>query len=132
MAASFRIFHGLTGNAVKGAHAREAVHAGIMPHARGGLGAGLLILKGIRVKMAVIGISGMTIGDENLVAIPQARRKRCARIAVSHYGFPVFRCVRPVGTEDVQALDDDAGGLNDSAGAGPSRSQRTDEPGRTR
>jgi hypothetical protein len=34
-------------------------------------------------------------------------REKIASLEMSDYGFPTFRCTRPVATEDVKALDDD-------------------------
>lgn len=47
---------------------------------------------------------GSVIGDLILhsVEIPKA-----AQIGFSDYGFPTFRCTRPVTSEDVRALDDE-------------------------
>lgn len=40
--------------------------------------------------------------------IRQARKpERVLSIEMSDYGFPLFRCVRPVTTGDVMALDDE-------------------------
>ncbi|HEY4282839.1 MAG TPA: hypothetical protein VGM62_07210 [Chthoniobacterales bacterium] len=40
--------------------------------------------------------------------IRQAEPARDLSIGMSDYGFPLFRCLRPVTTEDVKALDDEA------------------------
>jgi hypothetical protein len=47
---------------------------------------------------------GRVVGDLILKSQPA---ETCALIGVSDYGFPIFRCTRPVTTEDVRALDDD-------------------------
>jgi hypothetical protein len=40
--------------------------------------------------------------------IPQSSREaKGASIEMSGYGFPTFRCARPVTTDDVKALDDE-------------------------
>lgn len=45
---------------------------------------------------------GRVIGD----LILQSSKRNGASITMSDYGFPNFRCARPVTTEDVNALDD--------------------------
>jgi hypothetical protein len=45
---------------------------------------------------------GQVVGELTLLST-----KLSAGITLSECGFPSFRCSRPVGTEDVQALDDD-------------------------
>ena len=47
---------------------------------------------------------GRVIGDLILQA---AHGANGATIQMSDYGFPTFRCTRPVTSEDVKALDDD-------------------------
>ena len=47
---------------------------------------------------------GGVVGDLILQASKGAKG---ASIQMSEYGFPTFRCVRPVTTEDVKALDDE-------------------------
>ena len=47
---------------------------------------------------------GKTIGDLILLATHSAK---AANIEMSDYGFPTFRCTRPVTTEDVRALEDE-------------------------
>jgi hypothetical protein len=48
---------------------------------------------------------GRVVGD---LILQSARGSRSASIQMSDYGFPTFRCTRPVTTEDVKALDDEA------------------------
>jgi hypothetical protein len=47
---------------------------------------------------------GKVVGDLILQA---AHGARGATIQISDYGFPTFRCTRPVTTEDVKALEDE-------------------------
>ncbi|MDZ7639696.1 MAG: hypothetical protein U5J83_15835 [Bryobacterales bacterium] len=47
---------------------------------------------------------GNVVGDLILEA---ACGKRTATMEMSDYGFPTFRCARPVTSEDVKALEDD-------------------------
>jgi hypothetical protein len=47
---------------------------------------------------------GRVVGDLILHAAIGAKS---ASIQMSDYGFPIFRCARPVTTEDVKALDDE-------------------------
>lgn len=47
---------------------------------------------------------GRVVGDLILQA---ARGEKGAGIEMSDYGFPTFRCTRPVTTEDVKALEDE-------------------------
>lgn len=47
---------------------------------------------------------GQIVGELILRA---ARGGESAEIEMSDYGFPTFRCVRPVTTEDVKALEDE-------------------------
>jgi hypothetical protein len=46
---------------------------------------------------------GRVVGD----LILQSSKGKGASITMSEYGFPTFRCTRPVTTEDVKALDDE-------------------------
>jgi hypothetical protein len=48
---------------------------------------------------------GQVVGDLILQA---AHGAKAATIEMSDYGFPTFRCSRPVTTEDVKALEDEA------------------------
>lgn len=48
---------------------------------------------------------GRVVGD---LILQSARGSRSPSIQMSDYGFPTFRCARPVTTEDVRALDDEA------------------------
>jgi len=51
---------------------------------------------------------GRVVGDLILQSSKVASgAKGGASIKMSEYGFPTFRCVRPVTTEDVRALDDE-------------------------
>jgi hypothetical protein len=47
---------------------------------------------------------GRVVGD---LILHSAKGPTSASISMSDYGFPVFRCARPVTTEDVKALDDE-------------------------
>lgn len=47
---------------------------------------------------------GRVVGDLILQA---SKGSKDASIRMSDYGFPTFRCARPVTTEDVKALDDE-------------------------
>ena len=47
---------------------------------------------------------GRVVGD---LILQSAKGSKDAAITMSDYGFPVFRCTRPVTTEDVKALDDE-------------------------
>ena len=47
---------------------------------------------------------GRVVGDLILQA---SKGSKDASITMSDYGFPTFRCARPVTTEDVKALDDE-------------------------
>ncbi len=47
---------------------------------------------------------GKVIGDLILQA---AHSGTGAAIQMSDYGFPIFRCTRPVASEDVKALEDE-------------------------
>jgi hypothetical protein len=47
---------------------------------------------------------GRVVGDLILQSSKGAKR---GSIKMSDYGFPTFRCARPVTTEDVKALDDE-------------------------
>ncbi len=47
---------------------------------------------------------GRVVGGMILKRVPGAKG---SPLRMSDYGFPVFRCVRPVTTEDVSALDDE-------------------------
>ena len=47
---------------------------------------------------------GRVVGD---LILQSAKGSKGASIGMSDYGFPVFRCTRPVTTEDVRALDDE-------------------------
>ena len=44
---------------------------------------------------------GQVVGD---LILQSAKGARSASIAMSDYGFPTFRCARPVTSEDVKAL----------------------------
>jgi hypothetical protein len=44
------------------------------------------------------------IGD---LILQSSQGAKGASIKMSDYGFPTFRCTRPVTTEDVKALDDE-------------------------
>jgi hypothetical protein len=47
---------------------------------------------------------GAAVGELILTSV---RAGKGSDIQMSDYGFPTFRCVRPVTSEDVKALDDD-------------------------
>jgi hypothetical protein len=47
---------------------------------------------------------GRVVGD---LILQSAKGSRGASISMSDYGFPTFRCVRPVTSEDVKTLDDE-------------------------
>ena len=47
---------------------------------------------------------GRVVGDMILQSVKGAKG---ASIGMSDYGFPTFRCTRPVTTDDVKALDDE-------------------------
>ena len=47
---------------------------------------------------------GRVVGD---LILQSAKGAKGASIGMSDYGFPTFRCARPVTTEDVKALDDE-------------------------
>lgn len=47
---------------------------------------------------------GRVVGD---LILQSAKGAKGASIEMSDYGFPTFRCGRPVTTEDVRALDDE-------------------------
>lgn len=47
---------------------------------------------------------GRVVGD---LILQSGRPEKSASIGMSDYDFPIFRCARPVTTEDVRALDDD-------------------------
>ena len=47
---------------------------------------------------------GQVVGD---LILQSVRGTRDASITMSDYGFPTFRCSRPVTSEDVKALDDE-------------------------
>ena len=47
---------------------------------------------------------GRVVGD---LILESSRGAKGASIKMSDYGFPIFRCARPVTTEDVKALDDE-------------------------
>jgi hypothetical protein len=44
------------------------------------------------------------VGD---LILQSSRGAKDASIKMSDYGFPIFRCARPVSSEDVKALDDE-------------------------
>ena len=46
---------------------------------------------------------GRVVGD---LILQSSKGAKGASIQMSDYGFPTFRCTRPVTTEDVKALDD--------------------------
>ena len=48
---------------------------------------------------------GKVVGD---LILQSAKRANGASIEISDYGFPTFRCSRPVTTGDVRALDNEA------------------------
>lgn len=47
---------------------------------------------------------GEVVGD---LILQSSRATRGTSIEMSDYGFPIFRCARPVTAEDVIALDDE-------------------------
>ncbi len=47
---------------------------------------------------------GRVVGD---LILQSSRAGKGASIRMSDYGFPTFRCTRPVTSEDVKALDDE-------------------------
>ena len=47
---------------------------------------------------------GRVVGD---LILQSSKGAKGASIEMSAYGFPTFRCARPVTTEDVKALDDE-------------------------
>ena len=47
---------------------------------------------------------GRVVGD---LILQSSKGAKGASIKMSDYGFPTFRCSRPVTTEDVKALDDE-------------------------
>jgi hypothetical protein len=47
---------------------------------------------------------GRVVGD---LILQSVKGSRDASIVMSDYGFPTFRCARPVTSEDVKALDDE-------------------------
>ena len=47
---------------------------------------------------------GRVVGD---LILQSSKGAKGASIEMSDYGFPTFRCGRPVTTEDVKALDDE-------------------------
>ena len=47
---------------------------------------------------------GRVVGD---LILHSSRGAKGAPITMSDYGFPIFRCARPVTTDDVKALDDE-------------------------
>jgi hypothetical protein len=47
---------------------------------------------------------GRVVGD---LILQSAKGAKGASIEMSDYGFPTFRCARPVTTEDVKALDEE-------------------------
>lgn len=47
---------------------------------------------------------GRVVGD---LILQSAAGAKGATIQMSEYGFPTFRCTRPVTTEDVKALDEE-------------------------
>ena len=47
---------------------------------------------------------GRVVGD---LILQSSRGAKGASINISDYGFPTFRCVRPVTSADVKALDDE-------------------------
>ena len=47
---------------------------------------------------------GRVVGD---LILQSAKGAKGASIQMSDYGFPTFRCSRPVTTDDVKALDDE-------------------------
>ena len=47
---------------------------------------------------------GRVVGD---LILQSSKEAKGASIKMSDYGFPIFRCARPVTSEDVKALDDE-------------------------
>jgi hypothetical protein len=47
---------------------------------------------------------GRVVGD---LILQSTKGAKSAAIKMSDYGFPTFRCSRPVTSEDVKALDDE-------------------------
>ena len=47
---------------------------------------------------------GRVVGD---LILQSSKGAKGSSIKMSDYGFPTFRCARPVTTEDVRALDDE-------------------------
>ncbi|MBL8295266.1 MAG: hypothetical protein JNN08_25700 [Bryobacterales bacterium] len=47
---------------------------------------------------------GRVVGD---LILQSVKTSKGASIQMSDYGFPTFRCTRPVTTEDVKALDEE-------------------------
>ncbi len=47
---------------------------------------------------------GRVVGD---LILRSAKGSKGAAIQMSDYGFPTFRCARPVTSDDVKALDDE-------------------------
>jgi hypothetical protein len=47
---------------------------------------------------------GRVVGD---LILRSAKGPKSGSISMSDYGFPTFRCVRPVTTENVRSLDDE-------------------------
>lgn len=47
---------------------------------------------------------GRVVGD---LILQSTKSAKDASIKMSDYGFPIFRCARPVTSEDVRALDDE-------------------------
>jgi hypothetical protein len=47
---------------------------------------------------------GQVVGE---LILQSSKGAKGASIEMSGYGFPTFRCTRPVTTEDVKALDDE-------------------------
>ncbi len=50
---------------------------------------------------------GRVVGDLILKSAKGVHGGSGAPIGMSDYGFPTFRCTRPVSSEDVRALDDE-------------------------
>ena len=48
---------------------------------------------------------GRVVGD---LILQSSKGAKGGSIEMSDYGFPIFRCARPVTTEDVKALDDES------------------------
>ena len=47
---------------------------------------------------------GQVVGD---LILRSVKGEKAATVEMSPYGFPTFRCTRPVTTDDVKALDDE-------------------------